>query len=83
VKEFRSTGQVAKLIRSTEPRLAELVRRGFVTPPPPVLAGRRLWEAQHILQAADRLGLLNSELHAALEAELVAARQPGSSGVGQ
>lgn len=56
------TGQVARLLGVTEPELAEAVRRGHVQPEPPVLAGRRLWEADHIRQAAEHLGRLTSGL---------------------
>lgn len=57
-----TTGAAALLLGTTEPRLAETVRRGHVTPPPPILAGRRLWTAEQLLQAADALGLLTDEL---------------------
>lgn len=57
-----STGQAAAVIGSTEPKLAEEVRRGRVTPPPVVFAGRRLWGPQHLIQAARNLGLLTEEL---------------------
>lgn len=46
-----TTGDAAKMLGTTEPQLAETVRRGHVDPPPPILAGRRLWAAQHIAQA--------------------------------
>ena len=62
-----STGQAAELLEVTEPQLAETVRRGRVRPPPPVLAGRRLWEPEHLLQAAEALGVLTDELRIALE----------------
>lgn len=55
--KHRSTGQAAQLLRTTEPRLAETVRRGKVHPPPLIIAGRRLWEPDQILQAAQALGL--------------------------
>ena len=51
------TGRAASLLDITEPQLAELVRRGHVHPPPEVVAGRRLWERDHILQAARHLGI--------------------------
>jgi len=51
-----STGQVAELLATTEPQLAELVRRGRIRPAPVVLAGRRLWQESHLLQAARALG---------------------------
>ena len=52
-----STGQAARMLGITEPRLAELVRRGKVKPEPLVMAGRRLWEPSHIRMAAEALGL--------------------------
>lgn len=52
-----STGQVARLLGTTEPHLAECVRRGRVSPRPPVLAGRRLWSPKHVAQVAAALGL--------------------------
>ncbi|MBM3495188.1 MAG: hypothetical protein FJX72_12835 [Armatimonadetes bacterium] len=61
-----TTGAAAQLLGTTEPRLAETVRRGHVRPPPPVQAGRRLWSLDHLLQAANALGLLTDELHAKL-----------------
>lgn len=66
-----TTGAGAILLGTTEPRLAETVRRGHVTPPPPILAGRRLWRREHLLQAAEALGLLTDELRAVLAAEAV------------
>jgi len=65
-----TTGAAAELLGTTEPRLSETVRRGHVTPPPPVMAGRRLWSAEHILQAADALGLLTDGLKTQLTAEV-------------
>lgn len=65
-----TTGASAILIGTTEPRLAETVRRGHVTPPPPILAGRRLWSRDHLLQAAEVLGLLTDELRATLGEEV-------------
>lgn len=61
-----STGQAAQLLGVTEPQLAETVRRGKVTPQPPILAGRRLWSPEHIRQAAEALGVLTDELDASL-----------------
>ena len=57
-----STGQVGGLLGTTEPKLSEEVRRGRVTPPPAIFAGRRLWMPEHVLQAAKNLGLLTDEL---------------------
>jgi hypothetical protein len=64
------TGDAARAINTTEPRLAETVRRGRVDPAPPVLAGRRLWSAQQLLQAAEVLGILTDELKKSLEQEV-------------
>ena len=84
-----STGQVATYLGSNEPRLNELVRRGQVQPKPPILAGRRLWGAEHVLQAAAALDVLTDELlelvqragqkHRADE-QIASVRTPRSSG---
>ncbi len=65
-----TTGTAAELLGTTEPRLAETVRRGHVTPPPPVRAGRRLWSAEHLLQAAEALNLLTDDLRAQIASEV-------------
>lgn len=65
-----TTGAASILLGTTEPRLAETVRRGHVSPPPPILAGRRLWSREHLLQAAEALDLLNDELRATLGEEV-------------
>lgn len=66
-----STGEAARLLRTTEPRLAETVRRGQVYPAPPVRAGRRLWDRHHVRQAAEALGVpLTDELRAELGEEV-------------
>ncbi len=62
------TGQGAQLLGVTEPRLSETVRRGKVSPPPRIVAGRRLWSADHLIQAAEALGVLTTELQQAIEA---------------
>ena len=62
-----STGQVARQLGVTEPRLNDLIRKGKLNPPPPISAGRRAWQAEHALQAAMGLGLLNDELRDELE----------------
>ena len=54
-----STGDAARLLGVTEPQLAEAVRRGKVNPAPRVLAGRRLWDRHHLVQAAESLKLLD------------------------
>lgn len=61
-----TTGQAATLLLTTEPRLADLVRKGKITPPPEVVAGRRLWQAQHLRQAAEHLGAATRQLHTKL-----------------
>lgn len=65
-----TTGVAAELLGTTEPRLAETVRRGRVTPPPAILAGRRLWTADQLRQAAEALGLLTDDLRAQLAREV-------------
>jgi len=54
-----TTGAVARLLDSTEPRVSETVRRGRVTPPPQIASGRRLWFEDQVLQAAESLGVLD------------------------
>ena len=54
-----TSGVAAGLIGTTEPKLSETVRRGKVTPPPLILAGRRLWSQEQVLQAAQALGALD------------------------
>lgn len=65
-----TTGAAAILLGTTEPHLSETVRRGRVTPPPPIQAGRRLWSADHLLQAAEALGILTDELRSKLGQEV-------------
>ena len=67
-----STGTGARAICTTEPRLNNLIRRGKIRPEPPIRDGRRLWYRDHLLQAAEALGLLTAELRAALGEEVVA-----------
>ena len=52
-----TSGQVARLLDTTEPRLNDLIRRRRIDPAPPVVSGRRFWEREHIQQAAEHLGL--------------------------
>ena len=61
-----TTGQAAGLLSTTEPRLADLVRKGKISPRPEVVVGRRLWHLEHVLQAADVLGVLDGHLRAHL-----------------
>ena len=63
-----TTGVGADILGTTEPRLSETVRRGHVKPPPPILAGRRLWSADHLLQAAEALGVDLDEVRERLNA---------------
>ena len=68
-----STGQAAELLGTTEPKLAEEVRRRRVAPAPAIFAGRRLWMPEHLLQAAENLGLLTDELREKLSQEVPSA----------
>lgn len=64
-----TTGAVARFLKTTEPRVAETVRRGRVTPEPVIVAGRRLWTLDQVRQAAEALDLLTPELATALAEE--------------
>ena len=64
------TGASARFLKTTEPKLSETVRRGKVHPRPRILAGRRLWERDQLLQAAEHLGLLTDELRRELGLEV-------------
>lgn len=66
----QSTGRAARLLGCTEPKLSEEVRRGRVSPAPPIMAGRRLWGPKHLLQAAESLGLPEEGLRAELVEEI-------------
>ncbi len=57
-----STGQVARTLGTSEPRLNDLIRRGKISPAPRLFAGRRVWEEVHIRQAARALGIVMSEV---------------------
>jgi len=54
-----TSGTVAAVLHTTEPRLSEKVRRGHVDPPPTIVSGRRLWFEEQVLQAAGALGVLD------------------------
>ena len=69
-----STGQVADLLDVAEPRLADLIRRRKIVPPPPVACGRRRWLPAHVRQAADSLGVLTADLDARLDAGALASQ---------
>jgi hypothetical protein len=64
-----STGEAARYLGTTEPLLAETVRRGKVRPIPDVIAGRRLWSPEQVLQAAAALDLLTEERKSDLGAQ--------------
>ena len=64
-----STGQVAKLLGSTEPKVAETVRRGYVFPAPEVISGRRVWGIESVEQAALALGVSRELLFERLKEE--------------
>jgi hypothetical protein len=70
MKHTFSTGQSARILDTTEPRLADLVRKGKINPPPEISAGRRLWGSSHILQAAEHLGTPTDELRRRLGEEV-------------
>jgi len=61
-----STGEAARLLGTTEPRLSEAVRRGRLKLRPRVVAGRRLWEPEHLIEAARSLGILTNHLERSL-----------------
>jgi len=63
-----ASGAAADLLGTTEPRLSETVRRGRIAPAPPIVAGRRLWTHEQVLQAADVLGVMNDELRQRIDA---------------
>ena len=78
MKNLLSTGQAANLLGTTEPRLSEVVRRKKVAPAPWVVAGRRLWSAQDLAQAAEALGVLTPAIKEAIDQ--VASRVDGGFG---
>ena len=65
------TGSVARLLYTTEPRVAETVRRGRIHPEPTIVAGRRLWSRDQIRQAAAALGLPEPDFGAHVAAQEV------------
>jgi hypothetical protein len=64
-----STGQVAVLLRCTEPKLNDLIRRGKILPAPIVSAGRRLWHEDQVRQAAEALDSLDARVLVAIGRE--------------
>ena len=64
-----TTGAVARLLHTTEPRVAETVRRGRIYPAPVIVAGRRLWSNDQVMQAAEALGLPRPTLRPATDLE--------------
>lgn len=67
MSDFFTTGRVAESLGVTEPRLAELVRRGRIVPPPCVVAGRRVWTRDQVAKAATILGRILPATFAASE----------------
>lgn len=65
-----TTGGTARLLKKNEPQIADLVRRGKIDPEPPIAVGRRQWFAEHVLQAAEALGVLTEDLRARIELEV-------------
>ena len=63
-----TTGQAASVLHTTEPHLADQVRKGRIVPAPEVVAGRRLWQAEHVLKAAEVLGILTPDMSAKIGA---------------
>jgi len=74
-----STSVAATLLRLTEPRLNDLIRRGKVIHLPHVVAGRRLWSPEHVLQAAEALGRLTRELRSKLDAMAAGPGRPNDA----
>ena len=75
-----STGQVARALGVTEPKVAELVRRGRITPAPNILAGRRLWTLPQALRAAELLCLDSDSVAEALSDANQESQGGGCSG---
>lgn len=69
-----TTGELARLLDTTEPRLGELVRRGHIEPRPQVVSGRRLWTRRQARQAAAALGFDDDQIR-----QLVDAPRPGAT----
>ncbi len=63
------TGQVATILGVSERQLGELLRKRQFEQPPPVMAGRRLWSAAHVIRAGELLGVMTPPLRDLLAAE--------------
>jgi hypothetical protein len=63
------TGDVARCLGVIEPRLNDVIRKGGVSPLPKVVGGRRLWEREQILQAAEYLGVPTDDLRLRLNSD--------------
>ena len=50
-----STGQAARAVGIREPQLQDILRRGKIDPPPPILAGRRVWSEDNVEQVRQYL----------------------------
>jgi hypothetical protein len=61
-----STGQCARLLNISEPTLSEAVRRGRLQSRIPVVAGRRLWDRDAVLEAARLFGCSPAKIEATL-----------------
>lgn len=62
-----TTGEVAAELRTSEPRINDLIRRGKIAPAPSVRGGRRFWLQVDIERAARALGVhvgVNAEMEA-------------------
>lgn len=64
-----TTGEVARLLGTAEPRVANTVRCGWIQPAPRIVAGRRQWFLDQVVQAAEVLELLTPDLEARLNEE--------------
>lgn len=80
VPSFKTTGAAADLIGTTEPRLSDTVRRGRIEPEPTIVAGRRLWTREQVLQAAEVLGILDANSRAQIDHEFGVDQADGGPG---
>lgn len=63
-----STGQAAQVIGVTEPQLNLLVRKRRLSSIPLVAAGRRMWQEEHVREAAKLLDVLTPKIDRAITA---------------
>jgi hypothetical protein len=64
------TGQAARYIGASEPKLNALVRKSKIDPTPAVVSGRRLWDREQVRQAAEELGLMTDDLRSTLAGDV-------------